>query len=280
MAFFHTAKWNVLVGEYISGRVHTITGVWCVTQLAAQLHSAAELRHAIGHLPHQRNCSRCLIVCCCVAWVQKTIQAIMICQLCAFILILIQQNTYVTQAWYHGFLLLSHHLPIFFQIPPPLPSDTHPHVWTRAFSPPPLQKKMWKKLNNFDKIKISGLKTTLESFVLCLKYQKWVKFCPRELLWLYGIFQVSPERSPKCCPSPMKNLEKKTWIFCTRFDFDDKYSYILLVIPLEFIKIWSWQDLVNSVNRFFPETLVLIFFIYSKKNESSTWVGEGFSSEF
>ena len=46
-----------------------------ITQLAARLHSAAELRLAIGHLLHQNNCSPHFIVWYCVAQVQKTIQA-------------------------------------------------------------------------------------------------------------------------------------------------------------------------------------------------------------
>ena len=43
----------------------------CVTQLAPRLHSAAELKCAVGHLPLQRICSQCLAFCCRVGRVQK-----------------------------------------------------------------------------------------------------------------------------------------------------------------------------------------------------------------
>ena len=50
--FLHDSYYFVAL---FSGREHTIAGLLCITQLAEWLYIAAEFRHAIGHLPHQRN---------------------------------------------------------------------------------------------------------------------------------------------------------------------------------------------------------------------------------
>ena len=56
------------------GCVHAIAGVLCIVQLAAWLHSTAELRRVTA-----ASKELVLTVCCCVAIVQKTIQAITKC---------------------------------------------------------------------------------------------------------------------------------------------------------------------------------------------------------
>ena len=81
---------NCVIGYHVAGHTCSNLAVFisfvdimqdcmCVMhwgQLAALLHSAGELKCAIGLLPCQSNCSLHSIIYSCVARVQKTLQAI------------------------------------------------------------------------------------------------------------------------------------------------------------------------------------------------------------
>ena len=67
----HTYSVYYLLNSF-QEHMHTIAVVMCVTQLAARLHSKAEFRCGIGHLPHQGNCSSHSNVFWCLDPVQKT----------------------------------------------------------------------------------------------------------------------------------------------------------------------------------------------------------------
>ena len=64
----------------ISGYVYTIMSVLCITQLAVQLHSAAELQSTFNHLLLCGLSPENYTICCCVAPVQKIIQTIIECR--------------------------------------------------------------------------------------------------------------------------------------------------------------------------------------------------------
>ena len=88
------------------------------------------------------------------------------------------------------------------------PFDICPFFWTRTCSPNLIfvPKSFFFLITVFHQFwQHLDLKTMSESFILCLKHQKWVNFC---LKWFFWLLSPPIQWNWKFIVPPIKNLEK------------------------------------------------------------------------